>query len=164
MARNRELLTRRRRRMRRFVLKHQLRCTRRYGVDQQLVGKLNVYARLRPAAASFACAYGVAAAFFSFAANYAYVEVGRRGPTRPSPRHATPPSPRHAHSRNTHKMLIRTIIDFFALVFFLLYAIYYMINNINYYYMQLKTIRYYILYVISYILLYTLCYKLYIIC
>ena len=72
---NLELLRRRRRKIRRFISRHNLRYTGGVTIDQQLCHKLAVYRRFRVVCVMFSMAYAVAVTLATFLGEFAYVRA-----------------------------------------------------------------------------------------
>ena len=72
---NIELLRRRRRKIRRFIARHNLRYKGSVTIDIQLCQKLNIYHRFRIICASFSMVYAIARTLATFLQEYSYIRA-----------------------------------------------------------------------------------------
>lgn len=72
---NIELLRRRRRKIRRFIARHNLRYKGSVTIDKQLCQKLNIYHKFRIICASFSMVYAIARTLATFLHEYSYIRA-----------------------------------------------------------------------------------------
>lgn len=70
-----ELLRRRRRKIRRFITRHNLRYKGSVSIDLQLYQKLNIYHRFRIICATFSMVYAIARTLATFLHEYTYIRA-----------------------------------------------------------------------------------------